>query len=251
MKAYLLAAGYATRLYPLTRDVPKPLLEIGERPILSQVLDRVLATGPVSEVVVIANHRFAAAFESWARAQSCSVPIHVLDDGTSSDDDKLGAISDLAFAFRERPPGEEDVLVVAGDNWIGFDLGAARADFEERGRRPLLLLRRAPPATGPSAYNEVQIDEAGRVLRFREKPEDPTSPWVAIAVYFYPPRVAALVEAYLASGGNPDAPGFFVEWLVRHAPVQAHCFEGEWMDIGSHETLAAARRLIGATERGP
>jgi len=243
MKAYLLAAGYATRLHPLTLDRPKALLEIGGRPMLSQILDRVCELDDLSEVIAIGNHRFADVLGSWCASTPCPVPLRLLDDGSMSDDDKLGAIGDLAYALRESPPADdEDFVVVAGDNWLGFDLRPAQAAFHASGRRATLLVRKlAAIPDGPSPYNEVSPDSDGRVLHFREKPSDPKTPYVAIAVYFLPPQTRNLIEHYLANSGNPDAPGFFISWLTKHAPVRSHLFEGEWMDIGSHATLAAAR----------
>ncbi|MEE3330135.1 MAG: nucleotidyltransferase family protein [Myxococcota bacterium] len=247
MKAYLLTAGYATRLHPLTLDRPKSLLEIGGRPMLSHILERVCELDGLSEVIVIGNHRFAEELAAWCEATPCPVVLRQLDDGSMSDDDKLGAIGDLDFALREEPPHEEEAfIVVAGDNWLGFDLRPAQQVFEESGQRATLLLRELDEVPqGPSPYNEVTLDRAGRVLRFREKPDDPATPFVAIAVYFFPPHTRALIEHYLQDGGNPDAPGYFIQWLAQHAPVRGHRFEGEWMDIGSHETLAEARARFG------
>jgi glucose-1-phosphate thymidylyltransferase len=248
MKIYLLAAGYATRLHPLTLDRPKPLLEIGGRPMLSHILERALELSDVSEVVVIGNHKFANAFEAWRRETACPVPLTLLDDGSSSDDDKLGAIGDLAFALRTAPPDEDEAFaVIAGDNWIGFDLRPAERRFlDERGTASVLLVRSLPEVpTGPSPYNEVTLDENDRVLSFREKPADPRSPLAAIAVYLFPATARALVTDYLSQGGNADAPGYFIEWLVCTSRVVGHHFEGEWMDIGSHQALAEARRRFG------
>lgn len=240
MKAYLLAAGYATRLQPLTLDTPKPLLDVGGAPILTRILERVCALEGLREVVVIGNRRFAAQFDAWAAAQRCAVPLRVLDDGSTSDADRLGAVGDLAFALRQVPAGDEDWLVVAGDNLLEFDLAALQREFERR-RRPLLVLREERQR-GPSRYNEVTVDADGTVTRFREKPADRGSPLAAIAVYFFTPEVAGLLRDYLDAGGETDAPGHFVEWLVGRTPVGSARLSGEWFDIGTPETLAAARR---------
>lgn len=246
MKAYVLAAGYATRLYPLTRDRPKALLEVAGRPLLSHTFDRLCALDGLEEVVVVSNHRFIADFERWHDRLASAQRVVMLDDGSTCEADKLGAVGDLAFALEQVPAGDEDFVVAAADNWLGFDLHPIQRDFEAQGHRPMLVLRRRPPAPGPSPYNEVGIDEAGRVLHFREKPVDPHGEWMAIALYFHPPRSVRLLRAYLETGGNPDAPGHFVEWLVRHAPVRSHRLPDDavWIDIGSPEALAEARTLL-------
>jgi len=246
MKAYVLAAGYATRLYPLTRDRPKPLLELAGRPLLTHLLERLAALPTLREVAVIGNHRFHEPFEQWASDTPTRVPVRVLDDGSMSDDDKLGALGDLDFALRASPPDPgEDLLVLAGDNWLGFELGPVHEAFEEQGRRTLLTVRdlgAVPP--GPSPYNEVTTDGQSRVIRFREKPAVPTTALAAIALYFFPPTIPSLLRHYLEHDGDSDAPGRFIEWLVQHAPVRCHPMAGDWLDIGSPETLAHARRLL-------
>lgn len=243
MKAYLLAAGYATRMYPLTRERPKPLLEVAGRPILSHLLDRVLSLDSLSEVIVIANDRFARHFEDWARGLEAPVPVRVLNDGSRSDADRRGAVGDLAFALSRVPLDGEDWLVAAGDNLLGFDLCALQRSFLAH-RVPLLALRevdRAHESGGTSAYNEVSVDSEGRVLRFREKPADPESPFAAIALYFLPLETAPQLSRYLEEGGNPDAPGHFIAWLVEQQPVRAVPIRGAWFDVGSLEGLAHAR----------
>jgi glucose-1-phosphate thymidylyltransferase len=244
VKALLLAAGYATRLYPLTRDRAKPLLDVGGRPILSHILDRVVELPGLSEVIVVANARFADSFRAWAAGAACPVPIRVLDDGSTSDADKLGATGDLAFALREAPLAGEDLLVVAGDNLLRFDLRPLHARFEAR-RRPTIVVRRVPRSGGPSPYNEVTLSPDGRVTGFREKPADPRTDLVAIALYFFPPEIEGFVRRYLAEGGNPDAPGHFIAWLVRQTDVHAVREDGEWWDIGGLDSLEAARARFG------
>lgn len=240
MKALVLAAGYATRLYPLTRDRAKPLLEVGGRPILSHILERVVRLPDLSEIAVVSNARFAPAFRAFARAEACPVPLRVLDDGSRSEDDKLGATGDLAFALREAPLGGEDLVVVAGDNLIGFDLRPACAQFRVW-HRPTLVVRRVPRGAGPSPYNEVRLAPDGRVTGFREKPSDPQTDLAAIALYFFPPEIEGLVGRYLAEGGNPDAPGHFIAWLVPRCEVFAVREDGPWWDIGSLASLEEAR----------
>lgn len=247
MKAYLLAAGYATRMYPLTKDQPKPLLDVGGVPVLTQLVRQIESIPDLTEVVVIGNHRFAGHFTRWRDVTPCTVPVRVLDDGSTNEDDRLGAIGDLAFALREVPPGNEDWLVAAGDNLLRTDLHAVHARFVEH-RDPLLIVReveRTDGRDGPSPYNEVTLDEDGRVQRFREKPREHRTGLAAIAVYVFPPSTAGALGAYLEAGGNPDAPGHFIAWLVEQVTVRATRLDGAWFDIGSFETLEDARRRWG------
>jgi glucose-1-phosphate thymidylyltransferase len=249
VKAYLLAAGYATRMFPLTRDCPKPLLEVAGAPILTHILDRVLELDGLSEVVVIGNARFAGHFEAWAAGIEaagieaagidCPVPLRVLDDGSTDDANKLGAIADLAFGLECVPTDGEDFLVAAGDNLLGFGLREIQRAFLLHGESTLTV--RDVEVRDASRYNEVVLEPDGRVRSFREKPPDPVSTLAAIALYFFPASVAELLPSYLEQGGNPDAPGHFVAWLVERAPVRATRLPGEWYDIGSLDGLERAR----------
>ena len=250
MKAFLLAAGYATRMYPLTRERAKPLLEVGGRSILDHLLDRVLALEDLSEVVVIGNARFADQLEAWRESVDVAVPLRVLNDGSRDDGDKLGAIGDIAFALGEVPLAGEDWLVAAGDNLLGFDLRPLQRRFLAQ-RRPTLVLRQVERAGGPSPYNEVTLGEERRVLRFREKPTDPQTDLAAIALYFFTHEVAELLGRYLAEGGNPDAPGHFIAWLVERVEVGAVRFEGDWFDIGSLAGLERTRAAWSQSGRSP
>ncbi len=244
MKVFVLAAGYATRMYPLTRDRPKPLLEVGGRPILDHILDRLRGLERLCEVIVIGNHRFNAHFMRWLEGVEFDVPIHLLDDGSTNEDDKLGAIGDIAFALERHPVAGEPWLVVAGDNLLRFDLSALQQRFEAVGRS-MLILRGVDHDGGPTRYNEVEVDDEGGVLRFREKPPDATSGLSALALYFFRPEVADRVREYLREGNNPDAPGYFIEWLSAREALASAPLPGEWFDIGSLETLAEARARFG------
>lgn len=240
MIVYLLAAGYATRLLPLTRDRAKPLLEVGGAPLLTHIVRRFEAIDDVDEIVVVGNARFSPDLVAWRDALDTRVPVRVLDDGTTSDDDKLGAIGDLAFAVERVPPAGRSFAVAAGDNLIAFDLSPLHEAFQAHGD-PLLALRRVAVGGGPSPYNEVTLDDAGVVVGFREKPADPRTDLAAIALYFFPPRVEGMLREYLDRGSERDAPGHLIAWLVGRTTVRGALFDGEWFDIGSHETLAEAR----------
>ncbi len=259
MKAILLAAGFATRLYPLTRDQAKPLLRVGGKAILSHLLDRMQSIRDLSEVVVVGNQRFHDDLVAWASAEKRPWPIQVLNDGVQNDHSNLGALRDLKLAtdwLQDRAIPIEDcclgaigartaadregLLVAAGDNLIDFDLGPY-AEMFRRNRAPLLLLRRIPPPIPAARYNEVEVDGSGKVTRFREKPRDPQSDLASICLYFFPQGIDQDLGRYLEGGGNDDAPGYFLEWLVGQRQVHGCALKGGWFDIGNAETLAAAR----------
>ena len=235
MKAIVLAAGYATRLYPLTLDRPKALLEVGGRPMLDRVLERVLAIGGVDEAIVVTNAKFAPQFEEWAAGKG---HVRVLDDGTTSDEDRLGAIGDIGFVL-DRVGLEGDVVVVAGDNLFGSDISDFGRAARER-QAPLLAVRDVGDLAEMSKYNQVQTDDDGRVTFFEEKPARATTTLMGVALYFYPRQALPLVRQYLAEGNNPDQPGRLVEWLYPRTPVYTWRVPGDWYDIGSAETLREA-----------
>jgi glucose-1-phosphate thymidylyltransferase len=247
MRILLLAAGYATRMHPLTLDKAKPLLEVGGLPVITRLLNALLSKTPADEVVVVTNHKFAADFEEWATSYMSSegseVDVHVIDDGSTSDEDKLGAIGDMALGMSSNP--EDDWLVAAADNLIETDISPQFELFREHGDA-ILTVRKIEGTIPPSTYGEVHVSEEGIVTGFIEKPEVPSSDLVSIGLYLYPSAAATRIAEYLESGGNPDAPGYFVAWLSEQQTVRAHVLDGLWWDIGSLETLAEARAAYGS-----
>ncbi len=248
MKAIVLAAGFATRMYPLTRDRAKPLLDVAGKPVLSRLLDRVLALGVVDEVFVVTNHRFFEQFELWREDYAARVPVRVLDDGTMSDEEKRGAIADLAFALEAIDDVDADLLVVAGDNLIDFDLQPHADRFAELGR-PMCLVREIEGVVPPRRYSEVTLDGT-RVVTCREKPAEVRSNLSAICLYFLPAFVRSRLAEYLASQSEHDAPGHFLAWLHEREPLTASRIDGGWHDIGDLATLERARTAFGAETHG-
>lgn len=238
MKAIVLAAGFATRMYPLTRSVAKPLLDVAGEPIVTHILRRVEAVAEVAGAVVVTNHRFHDAFVRWAQDARFRFPVQLVDDGTMEDHERLGAVRDMALAMELA--GDDDTLVVAGDTLVDVDLAAAARQFRAQ-RCPLLLVRDVD-ARGARPYNDVELDGEGRVTHFREKPTESSASLAAICLYFFPANVRASMRRYLDDGGNPDSPGYFIEWLVQQTRVEATRFAGRWFDIGSIEGLETARK---------
>lgn len=243
MKALLLAAGYATRLRPLTDDRAKSLLPVGGKPMADWILDKIAEVEEVDEVHVVTNARFAGAFTDWAASRR--VTVH--DDGTTSNDDRLGAIGDIAFVADREGWDGEDLLIIAGDNLFDFRLADYVAFWREKPEgASAIALYEHPVRELLSQYGIVEVDPAGRVMNFLEKPETPPSNLIATAAYIYNRAHVALLHAYLAEGNSPDAPGSFIEWLYKRAPVYGYRFGGEWLDIGNHSQLLEADNRLRA-----
>lgn len=250
MKCVILAAGYATRLRPLTDDVPKHLLPVGERPMLDWVLDRVREVGDVDRVHLVTNSRFAPAFARWADANG----VAVYDDGTTSNGDRLGAVGDLRLAIDQAGLDDDELVVLAGDNLFDFSLPRFvewwRSKPQPASAVPLHDVGDLELATH---YGIAETDADDRIVRFVEKPSDPPSTLASTLIYLIPPEHVRLVATYLDEGLSPDNAGSFLGWLAEREPVHGYRFEGTWYDIGDKTQLLEAdnrlRRLAGLPER--
>lgn len=248
MNALLLAAGYATRLYPLTQHTPKPLLPVAGKPIAQYLVDQLAAIPSLQRLLVVTNHRFAAQFRAWAAVPS-RFAIEVLDDGTESNETRRGAIGDIAFVLEQSPAlRHAPLFVLGGDNLVDFDLGELIADFEARDRAgtpaTVICLVRETDQAQLQRSGVVALDASQRVVDFVEKPPEPATNLASPPFYVFPPAALALIPQYLAAGEPPDAPGHFVAWLYRRAPVYGHVFDAPRYDIGTPETYAAVNRLF-------
>jgi glucose-1-phosphate thymidylyltransferase len=239
VKALILAAGYATRLYPLTLDVAKPLLPVGGRPMIEYILDRVREADAVEEVHLVTNSKFAPAFRDWAPAD---VTVH--DDGTASEDDRLGAIGDLRLVLER--VGDGHWLVIAGDNLFDYSLRDYVEWWRMKGEASAVAVYEHPDRELVKQYGVVAIDDDDRIVDFVEKPSHPPSNLAATATYLFHREHAALVTRYLDEGNSPDQPGRFVEWLYTRVPVYGYRFRGEWLDIGNREQLLEADNRLRA-----
>ena len=242
MKALILAAGYATRLRPLTDSIPKQLLPVGGRPMVDWILDRIRETS-ADEVHLVTNARFAEDFERWAKDKD--VLVH--NDGTTSNEDRLGAIGDIRFVGLD-----DDLLVVAGDNLFDYSLADYEAYWRAREGSCVAVLDVGDRELAKK-YGIVDVDENDRVIGFVEKPEVPPTTLCATATYLYERDHVRLVDQYLAEGNPSDQPGNYVAWLYQREPVYAYRFDGRWYDIGDASQLLEAdnrmRRLRSLPER--
>ncbi len=227
MKALILGAGYGTRLYPITKNRPKPLLPVGDEPILDHILER-LEPVDLDETLVVTNDRFHAHYKGWMEARKKTEQIRLLNDGTRSPEDRLGAIGNLHFAIEEEDI-QDDLLVVAGDNVLEFDLTEFVSFFKEHGT-VIGLKEMNDREVGD--YSVVEVDEENRVVDFEEKPAVPRSSLISIGLYLFRSDHLPLIDQYLEEGHNPDEPGYLIQWIHRQVPVYGFRVEGAWYDIG-------------------
>ncbi len=245
MKVIILAAGYATRLYPLTLTRPKPLLPVAGKPMINYVLDNLAPIGGLDRIYVVTNAKFAGHFEQWAadyRAQKAKLNFTIVNDRSTDDSNKLGAIGDIHFVLQTEHVAD-DIIVVAGDNLFSEKLSDFGRFCREK-NSPVLAVYDVGDLDQIKKYNAITLDGDGRITFFEEKPPHPTSTLTGIALYFYPQSTLPLIQQYIAEGNNPDQPGRLVQWLYPRVPFYTWKVPGLWYDIGSKETLDEANRIF-------
>ncbi|MFH1854373.1 MAG: nucleotidyltransferase family protein [Candidatus Omnitrophota bacterium] len=244
MKVLLLAAGYATRLYPLTLNMPKPLLPVAGKPVIEYTLDIVESLNEVDEIFVVTNQKFASHFEKWSKGYKGRKKITVVNDYTTSNKDRLGATGDIEFVVREKKI-KDDLLVFAGDNILNAPLrGFLNFSYSNRPYVSIGLYD-VKDLTLARKYGIVSIDKDSRITEFLEKPASPPSTLAAMCLYFFPKEKLGIVGAYLNTDKSSDAPGYFLQWLYKKEPVFAYVFQKErWFDIGDKKSYNEANRVF-------
>ena len=237
MKCLILAAGYATRLYPLTENFPKPLLQVGEKTILDWLVDDIDTAGLVDEYVVISNHKYAPHFDVWAKTKAMKVT--VVDDGTMSNETRLGAVKDIQFAI-DQLGLDDDLLVIAGDNVLDFSLTKFLAYIREKGTSCIMRYYEASEQK-LTKCGVVQVDENEKILGMEEKPAQPKSHWCCPPFYYYTRQDARLVAKGIEAGCGTDAPGSYIAWLCTQTTVHAMEMPGSRYDVGNLESYNKIR----------
>ena len=245
MKVIILAAGYATRLYPLTLTQPKPLLPVAGKPMVEHVLDNLAPIGGLDRIYVVTNAKFADQFQKWSdhyRATKCKLNFTIVNDGSTDDTNKLGAIGDIHYVLKTQKV-DDDLIVVAGDNLFSDKLNDFGKFCREK-NAPVLALYDVGNLEEIKKYNAISTNGDGRITFFEEKPKKPTSTLTGIGLYFYPKPAIPLIKQYIAEGNNPDQPGRLVQWLYPRTPFYTWRVPGLWYDIGSKETLEEANKIF-------
>jgi glucose-1-phosphate thymidylyltransferase len=246
MKAILLAAGYATRLYPLTKDTPKPLLPVAGKPTIEYILPHVLAIDDIDIVYIITNDKFYQRFVAWKkdfdRRQPTDKKIIIMNDGTSTNENRLGSIGDIDYVISQTGL-DDDLLMIAGDSLFDFELDGMIHYFHEKKSSVLCAYRTGDTET-LRRRGVIKIDESNRLIDFEEKPEHPISDIAVPAIHIYRKESLKLFGQYLSEGNNPDAPGYFVDWLYKREPIYAYFFTGNCYDIGNAESYSEVNRIF-------
>lgn len=243
MKNIVIAAGYATRLGELTRNFPKPLLKIGENTILGRMLDDIDRIDDIEEHVIVTNHRFADIFERWASEQHYSKPVTIVDDGTESNETRLGAVCDLLYAM-DKLQIDDDLLVVAADNLLFFSFAEFVAFAKER-QSSCIMCHEQPSIEKLQRTGVIVVDDRMKVLNMEEKPQVPKSHWAVPPFYIYLKKDLDLVRHSVENGCGKDAPGNLAHYMVERTTMHAWPMSAGRFDIGSLDTYYEAVEKYG------
>lgn len=242
MDCILLAAGYATRLYPLTENMPKALLTMGKKTILDWVVEKIEKIDDINNIYIVTNHRFASNFEEWAKTYAGSKHVEVLDDGTTNNDNRLGAIGDMKYVIDQKKIDDE-IFVLASDNIFDFELTDMMDLYREK-NADVISAHYIPDIETLRSMGVVGLNDESKVIDFVEKPAEPKSHYGAPPFYIYRKETLALINQYLEEGNNPDAPGHFIPWLITKTDVYAYTFDVMTIDIGTPKSYYEAQKLF-------
>jgi glucose-1-phosphate thymidylyltransferase len=241
MKALILAAGYATRLYPLTKLYPKPLLEVQGRPIINYIIDRLESISDIDEIYIVTNSKFIRIFNKWIRSVKSVKKITLVNDLTKNNQDRLGAIGDINFTVN-RKKIQDDLLIIGGDNLFSGSLRGFLSYSKKNRPAASIGLYKLRQKKDASHYGVAKLDRHKKVISFEEKPKKPKSSLVAMCLYYLPKNYLSLIHQYMQDKKRTaDATGGYIAWLKNKVDVYGYVFGGSWFDIGDYKYLNAAK----------
>jgi len=247
MIAIILAGGYAVRLRHLAGDTAKPLLEVGSKPVISHIMDKLKNRSEIEKVVVATSTKFEQQFNDWLNENRYS-KVHIRPEVSRSDKDKPGAIKCLSDVVKEF--GSDSYLIIAGDNLFTSDLKGFFQYFRQT-NHPLIAIHDVKRRELAKEFGVLELDADGRITAFQEKPEDPRTTLIGTGIYLLPDKSLRRTDEYLREGENPDSPGYFVQWLSKKEPVYGHILSGEWWDIGTPQSYNEAVSAFKKFEKDP
>jgi len=239
--AIILAAGYATRLYPLTLNKPKPLLEIDKKPMIEHSIKKIEETNSIDQIYIVTNDKFKSHYRKWLKTFKSRLMIEIISDGTTSNEDKLGALGDINYVINSKSI-DNDLLIIAGDNLFELSLSKLINIFQGR-KNTIIVLHDVKDKELAKQYGVVEIKD-DIVISFEEKPPNPKSTLISTGIYLFPKTTLSLIKEYINQGNNPDKSGNFIEWLYKKNKVYALVTEEAWYDIGSFEQLERAKKYF-------
>lgn len=244
MRVLILAAGYGTRLYPLITDTPKPLLPVADKPLINHLLEKIKDLEELKEVLVVTNDKFCPNFQQWAQANAqYPAPLVVINDGTTSPDDRLGSVGDMDFVLKTYPV-KDDLLVIGGDNLFDYSLKEYIAFSRAKSPHVTIGVYDIKDRSKATQFGVVEMDDQGKIVSFEEKPNQPRASRIAMCFYYFPQESLGLVGDYLKQTQRSDKAGDYICWLTREKGVYGFCFEGKWYDIGSIEAYQEAQEAF-------
>jgi len=240
LKALILAAGYAKRLWPLTKNRPKPLLEVKGKPIVEHLIAGIKEIPEIDEILVVTNEKFSITFEDWAKEYDCEIPIKVINDLTTSNEDRKGAVGDMQYVIEEID-FDDDLMVIAGDNLFEYKLIDFYNFFKEKKASIVACKDMVNKEEVKEKFGVVETNSDLEIIGFEEKPVNPKSALASTACYLFTKKDVKKISDYLNAKNPPDNAGDFIKWLSKQTNVFAFLFKENWFDIGSFENLGKAR----------
>ncbi len=240
MQCIVLCGGYAKRLWPVTKYMPKSLLDVGKKPLLDHTIEKIIKSD-VKKIIISTNELFNNPFEIWLNEHK-NLTVSLITEPTKAEEGKFGTIAGLEFVI-DKKQIKDDLMVIAGDNLFEFEITDFVKFFKEK-NGPIVAVYDVKDVAKASLYGVVDMDENNKILDFVEKPLNPVSTLAATACYIFPKEVLPLISEYLKEGNRKDSPGFFLSWLIKKMNVYAYKFNGRWFDIGDFTSLEKARKFM-------
>ncbi len=244
MEALILAAGYATRLYPLTKEFPKSLLEVQKKPIINYIIDKMETIDGISEIIIVTNSKFISKFKKWQRKLKTKRRVTLVDDLTKDNASRRGAIGDMNFVI-DKKNIKDDLLVIGGDNLFDGNLRDFLLFARAKKKKPVIGAYNIGEKSEAKKYGVMKLDKKNKLVDFQEKPKNPKSSLAAMCLYYFPKEKLKFIKEYLGNKTRKqDATGFYIDWLRKKCSVYGFVFHGHWYDIGDQKFYNKAKQVF-------